>query len=463
VKLGWLSPFGPSKVNPAQASFLKAAFRPQNGVCVTHLRGGRGVGKTSGMMLALLESALNVNPGLPHCWSGPTYDSVRKSFLQKWYENVPKDLYTIIEGKHVIYLKNAHGEPTPIYFEGRNSRSNYEGARSEEWACLCYDEPRQDRTSALWLSAFPTVRHPRAKKLLLLTGSTPIMSWWSGAVQNTIDRGAVEVVGSSYDNPHLDREGVEQFEAQLDKNLAAQEVWGQWVTLGNQIWDGFVDEDWPLGNRHPHRYDPSLPYIVAADLGVWGAWLIIQTVRGYGAMGNSPWVDVVVGEYTTKDGNSEAIARRIFADYGKQPSKVITGSDVNTREIVTGHTTRRVLQGIGWTCPIIAVDGPRADKDLQYNSARHCLTTINGQRTFCISKHLVSHERTDRGILDVMFRDAWPDKGSRQGSFLPKDKGTGLGLEDSRDAFLYYAIVQHPLKGYEDFQRDVRNAGIRRI
>jgi hypothetical protein len=94
---------------------------------------------------------------------------------------------------------------------------------------------------------------------------------------------------------------------------------------------------------------------------------------------------------------------------------------------------------------ILMPTGFLSDKMLQYDRASWCIEDTQGIRRFCVSANLKSHDQeTGRGILECMRMDAWPEKTPKLGSYLPKDKNDGLGLEDIRDAFQYGMILLHP-------------------
>lgn len=453
LQLGYRSPWDKDKPSPFQQKFLTAAFRPvpPGEIAVTHGVGGRGVAKTSTMIMALMQSGYHVNPGLRHEFSEPTYRDIVKTFLPEWQENIPSELYTLNKSEHIIYLKNRLGSVTPIFYDGRDAyNGNKDPGRGPNLAAMFLDECRQDPTDKAWKAMVPSVRHRDAKHLMICTGSTPLMNWYYRVVKAGVESGrAAEIHGTSWDNPYNPRGTIEESLANCDRVWARQEHYGEWVSLSDRAWDNAnLEDNWPEGNMHPHRWDPSLPYVLACDLGVRSGWLIIQTVPGHSALINSPVVDVVVAEYTPNHGDTQRVARDIHATYG-EPMKVIVGADVNTRSITDGSTSALMFRNMGWGCPIVPVKGAIAAKDIQFQAVRACLENSLGNRTLCISRKLMSYEPHNRGIVDVLNLDAWPDGVVRSGQFLPKDKQTnGPGLEDIRDAMMYWAVVQHPVRAF---------------
>lgn len=452
MQLGYRSPWDKDKPSPFQQKFLTAAFRPvpPGEIAVTHGVGGRGVAKTSSLIMVALHSAYHVNPGLAHLWSAPTADDCTTNFLVKWQRYIPQEMYDLKRGDRVIYVYNPTGTPTPIFYRGRDISNQGKERRGQDWAAILVDEPRQDPTDKEWRAMLPSLRDPDANHLMLCTASTPRMNWYYDVVMDGVNAGrAVEIRGTSWDNPFNSRGAIDESMAHCDDLWARQEHYGEWVSLSNLAWDNAnLNNNWPEGNMHPHGWDPSLEYILACDLGVRSGWLLIQTVPGHSALINSPVVDVVVAQYTPNHGNSQAVARDIHAAYG-EPKKIIVGNDVNTRSITDGGTSSLMFRNMGWSCPIVPVSGKIAAKDTQFYALRACLKNALGHRTLCISRKLITYEPNHRGIEEVLRRDSWPDGVVRSGQFLPKDKQSGgVGLEDIRDAMMYWAVVQHPVRAF---------------
>jgi hypothetical protein len=452
ISLGWNSPWDSERPHRRQQEFLRAAFRGGNGITITHMIGGRGVSKTTSMMMALLESAVNRNQGLPHLWSAPTVDDCTMNFLQRWEEYVPPDLYSQEKAKRIIWVRNSKGSSTPIYYRGRDiSNQKKEKGRGPEWAFVAFDELRQDPTDKEWKVILPSVRHPKAKQLIVVTGSTPIKNWFYHMVKSTVESGAaIEINGTSWDNPYQDGKNIEIQMADCDPLWARQEHYGEWISLGSQVWyNANLDQtkNWPHSNWHPHTFDRSLPFTVGCDLGVRSGWIIWQHVSGYPGMMDSQTVDVAVAEFTPNDGDTEKVTAEITAEYGF-PMRVICGSDLDTRSITNGQTSAMIFRDAGWLCSIVPVRGKLAAKDLQYLATKRCLENALHQRTMCISRGIMTHEPHHRGIVDVLNLDSWPEKCPRSGEFLPKDKSSGgPGLEDIRDAMMYSMTYLHPIRG----------------
>ena len=452
-RVGWRSPWDAREPHVPQQRFLRAAFRDvdKGKVVYTHFRGGRRSGKSVALILALIESALNHNTGLVHEWSSPTLKDAKRVFYQHWSENVPRRYWTENLSDHIIFFKHPQsGIVTKVYYGGRDSvNTKTAPGRGAEIAFLAFDEGREDRDDTKWKVLLPTVSHPRASKLMVVSGSTPVRGWWESVVNDGLSAGrAEEIVSASFLNPYsqFDSEG---YKDQVDAEYYAQEVLGEWVSLGSRIWDNIdLDSQWPNGNRIAYEFDSSRPFVVSCDLGVRSGWIVWQTVYNPSGIGQrNQYVQVAVAEYTPNDGDTQRIVQEITSQYGR-PSKVIVGSDLFTRAITDSRTSAMIFQDLGWNCEIVPIKGFFADKQMQYLATRRCIENANGYRSICISNTLKTWYPNHRGLVDLFRLDEWPSKAPRSGEFLPKDKyGSGVGLEDIRDALLYFVAATHPLRG----------------
>lgn len=444
--------------NEPQTDFLKAIFKKKPGISIAHLIGGRGVGKTTAGVLALVKTAFDLNPGLPHFWTEPTYDDCLKTFLRAWQDMVPASLYKLKLKPMTITTVTG----SIIDVVSRESyNSSKEPGRGPNYAAGFFDELAKDPTNKGWVHMIPSIRHPAANQLLAGSTSTPRLGWYRDVVCNG---DGAEIYGDSYQNQYIDRVAIDIIKAQYSGKMADQEIYAKWVAMSDLIWEeANLDEYWPNGNLYSHEFDPSLGFVLAMDIGVQGAALIVQSVPIYDDIGwyTGQTVDVAVAEYTHKNADVEAICREVDAMYG-EPVKVVVGADINTRSVSNGQTGAMVMQRtIGWNCPIQPVIGVYADKKTQKANASSLLLNGAGHRQFCVSDKLKSHYRTspECGIRTVLTQDTWAEK-PRAGEYMPKDKSErgGAALEDMRDAWLYWAIATHPPMGEERIGQYIRGA-----
>jgi hypothetical protein len=371
----------------------------------------------------MLQSCLEINPGMPHLWTEPTYPDCRDIFLRTWTEIVPPELWEHRKADKIIQLVNGS---TVDY----RSRETLEPFRGPTYAGMLHDELAKDGGRAAWDLSLPALRHRRARALWCAGTSTPKQGWYS----EMITTGAHPwIKWSSYDNPFWSRAILEEIEGEYSHAFARQEIYADFIAQTGRIWSDWVDAEWPHGNLWPSGYNPELPYYLAGDLGIHSAWLIIQRDVEHD-------VEIVVAEYTPQDEGAEQTLARIDTDYGV-PALVVVGRDVNTRSITDARRPIMFVRDRWGNVPVRVPEGDAADKDWQRFALASRILDGRGRRRFAASANLRSHDRVRqnmRGILDVMRGDTWPDKPGR-GEALSKDGR----LEHARDAALYWAVCMH--------------------
>ena len=86
-----------------------------------------------------------------------------------------------------------------------------------------------------------------------------------------------------------------------------------------------------------------------------------------------------------------------------------------------------------------SITGWQSGKDVQGQHAAAMLCNTAWERRFAVSRELISLQpRAGRGIVEVFEGDVWPEPGGSD--YFLKDKKTGIGIEDMRDAWLYLLI-----------------------
>ena len=427
-----------------QRQLLSILDDSSEGIVTGHGIAGRAGGKTIVACIAMLKSCLMTNPGCAHIWTAPTYRGLTDVFLPTWQAIVPAYLYTFAKSDMRINFFNGS------YIDLRSRFVDQPGkdpARGPSYAGAVLDEIREDPNR----EAFDSIKHAlrpgvgtNPKRLWMLCITTPMPTWYEDQVQSHAHEDLV-VEWSSYDNQYLNRAIVDDFARDLSQDMVDQEVMGKWVGLKGKVWEEFVDEPWPNGNIFPHEWDPELPYDLACDLGKRSAWFIIQSVYPRDAAGRrigDEMVDVVVAEYQPDAGNTARMLGDIRRTYGT-PQRVIAGSDVNTGATTDGSPHTLYFRQFFGTVPVLFPTEKNVNKLRQVYHAKNRLCSPNGQRLFCVSSKLISHDSSKkRGVLEMFRRDMWPTSGS---DLLMKDKGSNTqSYEDSRDGILYYIVCVHP-------------------
>lgn len=438
--------------HPKQQAFLRQVFRdsPDGGPSITHFVSGRRGGKTVIGVYAILYSAVAVNPGIPHLWTEPTNEDCRKIFLRVWADMVPEYL----PNGQKFYILNRSDKTITIpstgtvidYLSRESKNTGSEPGRGTEYCYINHDELAKDKVNQQWLTFLPTCSSGQANKLIIVTTSTPKLGWYHKLVTSG---SAPYIHATSYDNPYLNRGVIENLKESYSPEFFDQEVMAEWISQQDRAWPSASFENvYPDGNAIDYKYNPKKAYVLACDLGVRSAWLLMQKVD----LGLHNYAWVAFAEYTPDDGDTDKAITEIMADWKKPPGRVIVGGDFYTRGINSSNTAAKVFRSRGWgNCRVDAIVNSDEDriKHDQYIAAERCILDSNGRRRFLVSTNLHRKGNPDRGIREVLLQDTWPER-PVLGEFLPKDKKLGgIGLEDMRDAFMYGMIKLEPVKSIE--------------
>jgi hypothetical protein len=442
----------PTEENHAQHGFLHSFLYRNNYLS------GRGGGKTTGLVAKNAAYALGINPGSTSYLTEQTGPMVRDILLPVVREVVPKELYYIrtVSSTH-FDIHWINGSTTRLRSRQVKNSTEDPPFRGPSAAYIGHDEAALDRRGKKMIEVSEAMLRGGSGPFVMDCVSTPKLGWmheylarWNltgeEAVQISDDGDAVAFYGTTADNPHnndLDTRLRETYSA----DFAAQELDARWISLTGRIWNTFQKAQWPEGNIHWNRYNRNEPYALAVDLGVRAAWQIWQTVPARDIAGRqifNTYLEVLVAEYTPNHGNARDLVKLIDLEYGR-PAVVYAGSDIKTRGVSDGLKPAYFFSSQWPGIELHSPTGYLTDKEIQHWVAQSRICNAYGQRLMCVSEDLVSHDNNGRGLLDVLSLDAWPDGQPRYGSFFEKDKASGgIGLEDSRDAFLYYMICRHP-------------------
>jgi hypothetical protein len=437
--------------HPKQIELWELGLRSVPGVNIFNAVWGRGTGKTAIAAVFLYHAATTFNRGLPHLWTSPTYRDCLDTFMRTWADVIPPECYTFHKADMMIDIHDGGGTIDVRSRQIDNTKK--EPFRGPTYAGGWLDEPAKDKDDKAWGLILACMRHPRAGQLFLGSSTTPKLGWYHNKI---VDIGQDNVVyATSYDNPYISPDWVDALLDDYTPEFARQEIYAEWISQQSRAWDNAdLSKRWPDGNLHTHEHDFDKPFILMCDIGVKSAWLVCQWAEDrsrYASIGRPRRSDVLVAtaEYTPNDGDTDRMVSRIQADYGI-PQRVIVGADVNTRSVTDGSTSATMFASRGWH-NVQPITGHLRDKQMQYMAAKRTLRNARGYRLFCVSEQLKSHDKTprnQRGIIEVLNQDAWPENTIRTGEFLPKDKNTGVGLEDMRDAWMYGMCAIFPLQDH---------------
>jgi hypothetical protein len=439
----------------AHDSFLRS-WRREN-----FLLGGRGTHKSGYLVAKIATSAVVLNPGSVSYLTEQTANRLR---------DVLEPIVRNFINPEMYKFRSVGQEMDIVWFNGSVTRLRSRQAkrihddppfRGPSAVTIGHDEIArdrnpidQDRDPILISRAMLRGEDLRVRSLEYTT--TPVRNWFYshasklgvvGARAVELDDAAAYYTSTQEIDPRLYSDLI----AHYDDRFARQELLAEWVALEGRVWSGWMDWDgtnktlWPYSNRHWHKYDPQLPTVWGVDLGgAESAWLACQSVPCVDSSGVRVCagnVLVAVGESTPSQTGAWAALPAMLDRFGR-PARVYIGADYRTPG-TAGDTAELAFLQHGIRAEPIT--GWQSAKDIQGQHAASQLCNTAGERRFAVSTNLVSlQSRSSRGILAVMEGDVWPDSGSS--SYFLKDKKSGVGLEDMRDAWLYLLVGLSPPK-----------------
>lgn len=417
------------------------AHSGEDGILRCIAKAGRGGGKTALGALAIFESMTTFNRGLAHIWTEQDDDDCRTVFLPVWEALIPSRLYTMTQKPMTIRLAKRIGGAR-LDVRSRYARSPKE-RRGGTYAGAVTDESAQDRSGQPTLLIEKMLREPKARNLWHLITTTPKPGWFNEMVRVSSDP---VFTWSSWDNTHIKGAVFDDFCKDMTPEQIRGEMHGECVSMTGMVWSEFVDKPWPDGNRHDARHRPGQPYELWADIGLRGAWLIVQQVD---IPGTWEHIDVIVAEYQPNDGDTHQMIQRITGDYGP-PAAVYGGGDISwSHKSVQTGTPEAVLFRQAWPNARLGwPTGMNVTKERQvWNAKARICHPRTLERRLCVSMGLKSHNPSlRRGVLELFASDTWPDVGEPGAAgLLRKDKARNPNsVEDTRDAVLYGVVCSHP-------------------
>lgn len=436
---GIFDPTDPRKPFPKQIEYL-AIDRKGPDTSRSHWVGGRGSAKTTTGILLALRAVTKWMPGLPGCWTEPTYRLCHDVFIAEWQRIVPRDFYTLNKADMTIHCANG----STIYVRSRNvDNSSREVIKGVNLAWDIDDEAAYKFDEQKYLDIDAAIR-VQTQYRFHDTLSTPKL----GPYKMLVERNGHNMVHTtSFQNPHLPPDWAKRMAEEMSPEYMEQEILGHWVPLTGRIWKRWSNEEWPNGNIHHHVHNHNEPYFLFFDLGVASsAWLIVQAKQPI-HNGRLLWdhdpVWVVTAEYMPKrDGSVDSVLRQIKQDFG-QPARVVAGADLATRSSTDAKTANWfVIRHFGAVPTTPVKGGLMADKEVQHAQLSYGIKDTRDRRRFCASRKIIrplesdNRGRDKRGIIELMEQDQWPEKVTGM-TFLPKEHR----LEHVRDAAMYGAVA----------------------
>jgi len=440
-RLGVYSPWGGGggpRHEPV-CQYLSVNRAASKGISSTHFVGGRGSAKTTAGGMLLHRVAYHDMPGAPLFWTEPRDNDIDRVFLPMLENMVPRD--------HWDYS----GKPRQVRFSSGTKLDlisrNVDNPRKKVGIGPTYaggwvDEAAEKFTINRWNDLKNSLRLEGVAYRFLDSLSTPVMN---GYYELCMRPGHTVIHASSYDNPFISKDAIDDMVADMSETFVAQEIQGQWIRHEGRVWQSFSEEDYPSGNMHEAEWDEHRPWHLGLDLGQGlGHWQIWQ-YHGMAYHDDPRRVAVVVAEGMQRQQSIQPVLDLIKSEYGrsKRPATVAAGADVANLG-ATGPPPARILKEMGWPCQW--PQGEMATKATQHRCMERLIHDTTGARRWNISKNIRRHGPIGTwGILNCMRVDSYPEPGVK--AWFNKDKASAResNCEDPRDSMLYLAAIKHPL------------------
>ncbi|MCP4549709.1 MAG: hypothetical protein GY835_24905 [bacterium] len=399
---------------------------------------GRGRGK-SFFLVFVATMALSLGPDEIGLFLQPDWKRVRRVFLKKWRQIVPKSLYTLNKTEQCItWLPTG----SMLFYGPRNITGALDAADDsqlgQDTTFIIDDEAALRCSYTMYTNNLATIREPSNVRFYL-TASTPRVGAYKRLVTT---EGHKLFRGKSDDNPYLPDGYVENLRANMSAEQARRELDGEFISLEGKIWKtAKCDTAWPNGNRHDEftGYDKTRPWWLLCDLGgATGAYVAIQQTdanfRGRMLFHDPVWV--AVADFCPSSDASASRAFRLMRDHFGIPAGIVGGADINTAASTDGKTIAYFAQEIFGNVPIYPCSERQVDKQIQYDLMSFLVCAANNERRFTVARDFVALDQDSRrGVREMFEEDAWPDESRRRPSdFLPKNRE--ITVQHVRDALL---------------------------
>ena len=450
-----------------QMEILRHLFTPDpNAVKQVDIVCGRGFGKSL-FCIFIACVALSSADNVIGLFLEPDWKRVIRVFLKKWFQHVPRELYTINKGEQCITWING----SLLFYGARNITGSYSAAEDaqvgQDTTFVIDDEAALRCSYGMYTNNLATVRVPGPFRFYL-TASTPRVGPYKRLVTA---KGHAMFRGKSEDNPYLPKNYVEQLRLNMSVEQARRELEGEFVSLEGRIWKTALyqpydpektDEEnqsyaWPRGNRNDlfPKFNPAKPWWLFCDLGgATGAYVVVQKTdaayRGALLFRGDVWV-AVAEMCPTTDANASRAFQALRTHFGT-PVAVVAGKDISSRDSVQGRTVAYFAFQIWGNVGVIPIDESVFSKQIQYDRLSFLMQSADGNRRFTVAREFLSLEpESRRGVREMINEDEWPPEEQRRPSdFLPKNRDNVV--QHVRDALLMgtVAIMSPPDWSYHD-------------
>jgi hypothetical protein len=444
--------FGIGPPYPKQQEIMSYVMRPQpNHVKQVDVRCGLAFGKST-CAIDLATRVLSMDGNQVLLFLEPDKNRMENVFLAEWYNIVPQEMFDINYGKRTILWKPTGSK---IIYNHRDIRGNRKRRanrfRGVNVTSVEDDEAPEDFLEEQYQNTFNRIRTPSPVRFYLTWGTPQ-----PGQYSRTIKKPGHKVFkGTTYDNPYLPEGYIEQMIANMSsRDQVRREIYGEEVSLEGRIFrEAKIDavgaehdpeNRWPRGNVHWEftTFRSELPWWLFCDLGsATGAYIAVQKIPAM-RFGGDVWV--AVADYCPNDDASASRAFQKMDDAFGRPAAVVAGADVHTKNSVDGRTVAYFASQVWGNIPIRAMGESNADKMRQYDIVSRMISTLDGNRRFCVARDFVSlSTESHRGLREMLLEYSMrPIEERTEEEFLPK--GNDQPLCHVADALMMGSEVMAP-------------------
>lgn len=410
---------------------------------------GRGYGKSI-LSIYIATMALSLSSTEIGLFLEPDWKRVKRVFLKKWRQLVPKELYEInLSDQCITWLPTGS-----LLFYGPRNITGSQGAADDsqlgqDTTFVIDDEAALRCSETMYTNTLATIREPSNVRFYL-TLSTPRVGSYQRLVQSD---NHLLFRGHSDDNPYLPENYVSNLRKNMSTSQARRELDGEFISLEGRIWSDSLydpkvenkDTAWPKGNRNDihTKFDSDSPWWLFCDIGsATGAYVVVQQMPPVyrGRMLYSGVVWVAVADYCPNNDASAARAFQRLAELYGTPVVVVAGADISTRASTDGRTVSYYAQKVWGNVMIKPCNESVYNKLVQHDIFSYLICANGEDRRFTIARDFVEIDKDSRrGMKQLLNEDEYPELEDRKDNeFMPK--GKKYPLCHVRDAILMGSV-----------------------
>jgi len=195
---------------------------------------GRRAGKSTLSVLKIIDFASR-NPKSISWMISPTYKQTKLIAFELFKEYIPKQL---ISKANETELKFVFTNGSSIYLKGADNPDSLRGVRID--FCVFDETAFIDKWDEVWKVMRPTLMDSKADVWFISTPNG--LNHFKDLAERTEDDWSYHHY-TTYDNPHIPREEIEQAKIEMDEDSFAQEMLGEFRKMSGLIYKSFSRKD----------------------------------------------------------------------------------------------------------------------------------------------------------------------------------------------------------------------------